>query len=51
MASQQDPPQAPLSQRKRRGLISPELMALVVPPLKVGTWTGKSTKLFMVLRS
>lgn len=36
------PPQEPqsLAQRKRRGFFSQDLIDLVVPPFKVGVWTG-----------
>lgn len=36
------PPQDAAQKRQPRGLIPPEIIALVVPPVQVGTWCGKS---------
>lgn len=33
------PPVAP-PERKKRGMVPPEIMDLIVPPLKVGTFSG-----------
>lgn len=41
MASQPPPQGSPdLAQRKKAGLFSPELVDLLVSPIKVGAWTG-----------
>lgn len=42
MAETREPPSEVVPQRKKRGLMPPEVMELIVPPLKVGTWSGMS---------
>lgn len=48
MASQLPSPPGVPSERKKRGMVPPEIMELIVPPLKVGTFSGMDVLPFVL---